>query len=112
MMPCRFILAALLATVGKGLSKQGRDDPVDFELLRSHVEKSKVFQDKIVAMCPGLEDVCKDKASDKLLCELLQRSKPKVAAKYCGETGTSFVQHLGDNKTMPAIADVKARIFR
>merc|ERR1719198_220608 len=78
---------------------------VDFEALKKSVTGSSSFQQKVMDSCKNNDLVhddndgkqhehvtdCHQVATDKLFCELLQRSKPDLAAAHCG-TAPSFAQ--------------------
>merc|ERR550514_2468872 len=64
---------------------------VDFETLKQSVTSSSTFQQKVVESCKqkdlvhdGNDENCHKTASARLFCELLQRSKPDLAAAHCG----------------------------
>merc|ERR550514_2014015 len=63
---------------------------VDFETLKQSVTGSTTFQQKVVDSCKqkdlvhdGNDQNCHKEATEKLFCELLQRSKPDLAAAHC-----------------------------
>merc|ERR550537_1513788 len=78
---------------------------VDFEALKKSVTSSSSFQQKVMASCKNNDLVhddndgkqhehvtdCQQVATDKLFCELLQRSKPDLAAEHC-QKALSFAQ--------------------
>merc|ERR1719313_2653573 len=71
---------------------------VDFETLKKTVTSSSTFQQKVVDSCKqndlvhdGNDANCHKDATEKLFCELLQRSKPDLAAAHCGGA-PSFAQ--------------------
>merc|ERR1719356_2374903 len=64
----------------------------DFEALRKSVTSTKVFQQKVIMSCQqqnaihdGPETDCQATATDRLFCELLQRSNPEMAGEHCGK---------------------------
>merc|ERR550514_2386429 len=73
---------------------------VDFETLKQSVTGSTTFQQKVVDSCKqndlvhdGNDVNCHKEATEKLFCELLQRSKPDLAAAHCnGATSLAQVQ--------------------
>eukprot|EP00448_Togula_jolla_P004041 CAMPEP_0170600560 /NCGR_PEP_ID=MMETSP0224-20130122/17399_1 /TAXON_ID=285029 /ORGANISM="Togula jolla, Strain CCCM 725" /LENGTH=221 /DNA_ID=CAMNT_0010925293 /DNA_START=55 /DNA_END=720 /DNA_ORIENTATION=+ len=79
-------LAVLSASNGRlgGVSSPGS---LKVEKLRSQVMGSKVFQDKVAAVCKprGGQQQCIEQAQGALFCELLQRSKSDVSSEECGK---------------------------
>merc|ERR1719389_449813 len=71
----------------------------DFEKVKAAVTSSEVFQQKVEVSCKNAGDKqaeCKAAAETNLMCALLQRSKPEMAADHCSpgtvSSAPAFVQ--------------------
>jgi len=65
------------------------------DALVKQVTSSDVFQKKVEQSCLNSGDLqkhCESKATDALLCQLLERSKPELAESHCGSKPSSFLQ--------------------
>jgi hypothetical protein len=89
--------------------------PDSVSVLKGQVEKSEVFQKKVSALCQKASDqaACGAKATNALFCQLLQRSKPDVAAQHCSapvahRRGASLLQSSATPQVK--MEDMKMRI--
>jgi len=85
------------------------------EQIKESVQNSEVFQRKVSALCAraGDQSACSKKASKGLFCQLLQRSKPEVAAQYCAvrHAAASLLQSGSAPKASKGkMSDIKLRI--
>merc|ERR1719238_822708 len=94
------VAAACLLASSSAVHLRGPDADPDFEKLKATVTSSEVFQQKVEVSCKNAGEKsaeCKSAAETNLMCALLQRSKPEMAADHCSP-GTiptapaSFVQ--------------------
>jgi len=115
-------MVRIVATVGAAVLAVGNaatflGAPDASIALKEQVQKSEVFQKKVAVLCQRASDAaaCHTKATDGLFCQLLQRSKPDLAAKHCSRPVSkqkrqkmSFIQ----SKSTPQgkMADMKLRI--
>jgi len=78
--------------------------------IMASVEHTQAFQDKVEDLCEHSPDQakCRTKASKALFCNLLQRSKPKLAATQCTKPRHAAV--LLQTVTAPNMADLKKSI--
>jgi hypothetical protein len=93
-------VAACLVASSSAISLRGSD--ADFDKLKAQVTSSEVFQQKVEVSCKSAGDAhmaeCKSQAETNLMCALLQRSKPEMAAEHCSPgtvssaPAASFVQ--------------------
>jgi len=84
---------------------------------------TEVFQEKVTASCAkaAQQEECTKKAQDLLVCELLRRSKPDVAAMHCNQK-TAFLQvtpvaapavpKAALQTIRTSLSDMKARIMQ
>jgi len=107
------VLVILATASGAGFLRA----PDSISALREQVEKQEVFQKKVAVLCQRASDqgACSTKASDALFCQLLQRSKPDVAAQHCSAPVTHKSGHpasLLQSSSVPKgkLADMKLRI--
>jgi len=96
-----------------------------FDSLKAGVVKSKVFQDKVAAVCAKTVTTnCKSKAEDSLFCQLLKRSKPDLAASHCSSKpqqatpkpadpdAKADISHDGSPKLTGGLAQMKSKIMK
>jgi hypothetical protein len=89
------LLAVFPAVDAAMVSMRGAPEAdVDFEKLKTTLLGQEVFQQKVTASCANAaqQEECTKKAQDLLVCALLQRSKPEVAAQHCGQKAAAFLQ--------------------
>jgi len=86
----------------------------NFEETRSAVVGSEVFQKKVAQACSGKSGDCPAKAEEALFCQLLQRSKPEMAAEHCaGNRKVSLLEVDVEAEAPPAtLAALKAKIMK
>jgi len=74
-----------------------RQTPDSVAALKAQVQNSEVFQKKVSVLCQRAADqaACNKKATDGLFCQLLERSKPEIAAQHC----SAQVVHKQQQKT-------------
>merc|ERR1719265_1149505 len=79
-------LATLALADAAGFLGTGDSSTGSIFAIKDQVQHSEVFQRKVAALCAraSRQDACNAKVSDALFCQLLQRSKPEVAAEQCG----------------------------
>jgi len=116
----RYVIAvtfAILATANASFLRSAPANVSDtVETLKGQVEKSEVFQKKVDALCQKASNqaACGAKAKDALFCQLLQRSKPDLAAQHCAapvkarKQVTSLLQRTSAPEMK--LADMKLRI--
>lgn len=118
--------ALLISAAAAPINTDGAVD-VDFEKLRTSMFESQVFQEKVEASCAksAQQEECATKAKDLLMCELLRRSKPKVAEAHCSQAtrGAAFLQTRAPAAPVvipkatlqtkaTTVSDMKARILQ
>jgi len=71
----------VVASVGPALGSRLADAPTDIAKLKETVTSSQVFEQKVTQACQNTHSPeCHAKATDKLFCQLLQRSRPTALA--------------------------------
>jgi len=108
------LAVAALATASALTFLQSPDakEESSISALKEQVEQSDVFQKKVAVLCQKASNqaACSVTATDKLFCQLLQRSKPEAAAQHCAKP----VAHASLLQTSSApkvkMADMKLRI--
>lgn len=97
MMPSVVLLAFLSFSAAHASLAIKRVAPADmeFNVLRSSVLGSKVFEDKVSNMCKseGARNNCHERATSALFCELLERTRPDVAQMHCIRGVLAFIQN-------------------
>jgi len=98
--------AVALTLVVVALGSQLRGPANDFQTLKDHVVTSQTFKDKVAQSCKGQGADCASKATGAIFCQLLQRSKPDLAAANCGAKAAPKAAPKG------SFAVVKAQILQ
>jgi hypothetical protein len=119
------VLLAISPAVDAAMVSRRQAPAVDFEKLKSTLLASEVFQEKVTASCAkaAQQEECATKAQDLLVCELLRRSKPDVAAMHCNQKTAAFLQvtpvaaapvvpKAALQTTRTSLADMKSRIMQ
>jgi len=80
----RYVVVACLAATASAAGFLSAPE-ADISAIKASVAKSEVFQKKVAVLCQhnANKAVCGAKVEDALFCQLLQRSKPDIAAQHC-----------------------------
>jgi len=104
-------LVALAASAAAAQSLRGPSDAVDLAIVRKKVLATKAFADKVAGMCKGAGALCRSSAEQELFCQVLERSKPALAAAHCGQGGQAKPAANATAKK-PAAAKAAAAVAR
>jgi len=94
-----FRVAILSLALVAGAHAQVVSTEVNFANLREQMVASEVFQKKVQVVCQNAanKESCADAATNALLCKLLQRSQPEMAAAHCGQRAPAALNQVGSH---------------